>query len=238
MKTILLALVAMLAFAPLHAASKKAAKASKDPALAETWAADAKTYEGKKVTTYVIDLGDIGEVSSDVAYAVVPVATGTSGGETGAEIPLLVPPAKLKGLITTLAPKRAGKGGAFGGKVTYAPLTATFVTIQGEPALVFGDVTEAAKKTKPSDLIAAQRPVESAPAKPESKSKPKSGSKSKSTAFGKEQREESESGTGATKSRSAKRLRRHFFFRKGRHHAALAHFKPDAFAVCLGRHRA
>jgi hypothetical protein len=195
MKTITVALVTLLAIAPLHAASKK--KAPKDPALAETWAADAKAYEGKKITTYVMDLGDIGEVSSDAAYAVVPVATGTSGGEAGAEIPMLVPTAKLKGLINTLAPKRAGKAGAFGGKVTYAPLTATFVTIQGEPALVFGDVTEAAKKTKPSELLAAQRPAEAAPSTPKSKSKP--GSKSKATAFGKEQQEESDTGTGGAK---------------------------------------
>lgn len=159
MKTHLLALAALLAFAPAHAQSKKPVH---DPALAQTWIADAKAYEGKKITTYVIAIGDTGEVSPDAPYAVVSVTTGTAAGKAGEDIPVLVQPAKLKGFFASLAPKRTGKPGAFGAKIAYAPLTATFVTLQGEPALVVGEVTSETRKTKPSALSDSQHPAKPA----------------------------------------------------------------------------
>ncbi len=178
MKTHLFALAALLALAPLQAASKKSAK---DPALAETWTADIKAYEGKKITTYVVGIGDIGQVSSDAEYAVLSVTTGTSSGKAGEEIPVLVPPAKINGLMSSLEPKRSGKSGVFGSKITYAPLTATFITLQGQPALVYGDVTEAAKKTNLAALFAAQHPAQS--------SSPKKSATTGSGVFGKHSEE-------------------------------------------------
>lgn len=157
MKIILPILAALVAFAPLHADSKKKTAKGKNPALADTWAADTKTYEGKKVTTTVLEIGDFGGVSSDSSHAIVPVITGTAAGDPGAEIPVIVPTAKLKAFIAGIEPKKQGGGGSFGGKVKYATLSATFSMIQGEPTLVYGDdLATAAKAGKPSDLLKAQ----------------------------------------------------------------------------------
>ncbi len=157
MKNLLLALVAFAAIAPLADAATPVKKTSKNPALAQTWSGNAKTYEGKKVTTYAIEHGELGGVSSDSPYAVVPLTTGTANGEAGDEIAVVVPTAQLQGFISSLAAKKAGKGGAFGGKVQYATVSGTFVTLKGEPALVIGEVTEAVKAIKPSELLATQR---------------------------------------------------------------------------------
>ncbi len=158
MKRPVFVLFAAMALAPFAAeAATPVKKPSKNPALAQTWVANAKTYEGKKVTTSVIEYSDLGSVSSDAPYAIVPIVTGTPGGEAGDEIAAVVPTARLRSFVESLGSKKVGKGGSFGAKVQYASVTGTFVTLGGEPALVIGEVSDAVKAIKPSALLAEQR---------------------------------------------------------------------------------
>ena len=150
----ILLLAALSALPSLHAGTTKKS-GTPDPAIADTWIAAPKTYAGKKVTPFVAAYGDIGRVASNAAYAVVPITTCDASGNPGADIPVLVPPGRLKDFLAATTPKKSGVTGAFGTKVKYASFTATFVVIEGEPALVVGDVA-GAKGTAPSVLLARQ----------------------------------------------------------------------------------
>lgn len=156
-KVLPLLFVALCLGASPAGAATSAKKASKNPAFARTWAADSKAYEGKKVTTSVLEYGDTGMISSESSHAVVPMTTGSATGESGDEIPVVVPTSRLKEFLESCKPIQIGKAGAFGAKVRYPSITGTFVTLQGEPALVIGEVNDAVKAIKPSKLLAAQR---------------------------------------------------------------------------------
>lgn len=165
-KHTLILCAAALALVPLEAAKKKP---SKDPAHAEAWVANPKAFDGKKVTTYAYEAGDMGMVLSTASFAIVPLATCNAGGQPGDVIPVVVPTAKAQAFVKSLAPK-SGKGGTFGSKRIYAPVTGTFTLLQGEPALVLDAVTDEVKKIKPSALLAKQHDPkqgqEEAPEKP------------------------------------------------------------------------
>lgn len=154
MKKLSLLLVASSLLATPAWAAKK--KLSKDPAHAEAWVADPKTYEGKKVTTSVVAVGDIGMISTASKYAVIPVVTGTSGGISGDTVNVLVATTKAEAFVKSLEPKRVKGGGAFGSKTAYTAITGTFLILQGEPALVIDEVKPEVKAVKPSALLAKQ----------------------------------------------------------------------------------
>lgn len=143
----------LLALTPLIASPAIAAKKTK---AATDWTATAKANEGKTVTVVVNSTGDVGAVAEDAPFAVVPVVALNEDNRELPEIPVLIAPAKMQAFIKSLEPKRTGKRGTFGDKIQNASFTATFVTIQGEHALVVGDVKPEMKLKKPSVILAAQ----------------------------------------------------------------------------------
>lgn len=152
-KLSLLLVVAALSATPVWAAKKKP---SKDPAHAETWVADPKTYEGKKVTTSVIEIGGMGMISTASKYAVIPITTGSASGQSGDPVNVIVATSKAEAFVKSLEPKRVKTGGVFGSKAVYTAITGTFVILQGEPALVIDEVKPELKAIKPSALLAKQ----------------------------------------------------------------------------------
>lgn len=151
----ILFLTALTAICTLEASSKK--KKSRDPAHAATWAENPKTYEGKKVASFAFEIGDFGQISSENTYCAIPVTTCNAAGVANDEIIVIIPTAKAKEWVESLAPK-AVKGSAFGKKMTYAPLTGLFVKLNGENALVIGDLNDEVKKITPSKLVENQKP--------------------------------------------------------------------------------
>ncbi len=158
MKTcrLLLALVCLGAPVFLPAQSRKEKTL---PSVAKTWTADAKTYDGKTVETYVASMGNAGRFSMEAPYAVVPIATATADSAAGGEILLLLPPREVAGIMTGLKPQVSG-GSSFGNKVKLQKLSATFRLVNGEAVLVKGgDAGQLGKIGKPSELLAKQLAV-------------------------------------------------------------------------------
>ena len=161
MSPVRLILAAALTLSLSATAATGSKKASKDPAFAATWSADAKTMSGKKVTTCVLTVGEVGAVSGDAAYAIVPVTTGNTRGEEGGEILAVIPAKDLTDFIAKATKVTQGKISKFGSKVTYTPTTGTLATFDGELTFVVGPVpTKLAKK--PSELLADQQAAASA----------------------------------------------------------------------------
>lgn len=152
----ILALAALAALCPLEAASNK--KKSRDPAHAATWAENPKTYEGKKVASFAFEVGDFGQIASDSTYCAVPVTTCNAKGQAGDEIIVILPSAKAQEWIASITPKANGKAGAFGKKVTHAPLNGTYVKLNGESALLIGELNDEVKKITPGKLLESQKP--------------------------------------------------------------------------------
>lgn len=130
-------------------------KAAKDNTCAENWKANAKTLGGKKVTTRILEVGEMGLIASDAPYAVIPVSTCDKSGGFGGDLLALIPVKDVEGFAKKVGPQKSGQKGAFGEKITYPEIKGTFAVIEGEPVLVLMP-TVPATKTKPSETLAAQ----------------------------------------------------------------------------------
>jgi hypothetical protein len=176
----LAALAPTAALAPLTGNAAPPAKNQPPAAKLETasvWLASPKRVEGKSVATLVLAVEDAGAFADDAAFAVVRVITGDATGRDGGDILALLPPAKAKAFVASLAPETKPDGGRRGGntlfgsragRTTYKRLDAVFRTVGGEPVLIAGggDAAAAAPATatlaalkkfgKPSAVLAEQ----------------------------------------------------------------------------------
>jgi hypothetical protein len=139
-----------------------------DPLAADSWRAAAATFEGKSVKTNVLEVAEPGLVSGDAPAAVVKIETGNDKDETGGSIYVLMPPDRFQDFVANFSQRQIGSNrGGFGALSKAKSLTATYATIKGEGALLYGiDAKDAKAFAKPSELFAAQLQLVKDGAKP------------------------------------------------------------------------
>lgn len=137
-----------------HAAPAK--KVSKDPAFADTWAANAKTYAGKKITTSILEMGEIGAIPGNAPCAVLSVSTGNTKGEEGGPVLILLPAKDVEAFVKNATKAKKAPAGSFGAKITYPVVTGTYAVVEGEGVLVVGETPKLGGK-KPTELLDSQR---------------------------------------------------------------------------------
>ena len=159
--------LALLTAVSAVAASRPAAKKG-DPMAADTWRAAAATFEGKAVKTNVLEVGDPGLVAGDAPAAAVRIVTGNDKDETGGEVTVLMPPDRFQDFVANFSQRQLGANRAgFGALSKAKTLNATFVTLKGEGALLYGlDAKDAKALGKPSEILAAQVQLSKDGAKP------------------------------------------------------------------------
>jgi hypothetical protein len=166
MRFALLAIALCAALGAL-AAGRPAAKKG-DAMAADSWRATAANFEGKTVKTNVLEVSEPGLVSGDAPVAVVRIETGNDRDETGGLIFVLMPPDRFQDFVANFSQRQLGSNrGGFGALSKAKTLTATYATIKGEGALLYGiDAKDAKALAKPSELSAAQLQLAKDGAKP------------------------------------------------------------------------
>jgi hypothetical protein len=146
----------LLVAAALAALTPNARKG--DPFAADTWRATPAQFEGKPVKTAVLGLEEPGLVASDAAVAAVRILSGNEKDEAGGAIIVLLPPAKFQAFVANFSARQLGSNRSGFGALSKAKVVAgTFVTVNGEGALLHELDAKAAKElAKPSELLAAQ----------------------------------------------------------------------------------
>lgn len=146
----------LLVAAALAALTPNARKG--DPFAADTWRAAPAQFEGKPVKTAVLGLEEPGLVASDAAVAAVRILSGNEKDEAGGAIIVLLPPAKFQAFVANFSARQLGSNRSGFGALSKAKVVAgTFVTVNGEGALLHELDAKAVKElAKPSELLAAQ----------------------------------------------------------------------------------
>ena len=146
----------LLLVATLAALTPNARKG--DPFAADTWRATPAQFEGKPVKTAVLGLEEPGLVASDAAVAAVRILSGNEKDEAGGAIIVLLPPAKFQAFVANFSARQLGSNRSGFGALSKAKVVAgTFVTVNGEGALLHELDAKAVKElAKPSELLAAQ----------------------------------------------------------------------------------
>ena len=146
----------LLVAAALAALTPNARKG--DPFAADTWRATPAQFEGKPVKTAVLGLEEPGLVASDAAVAAVRILSGNEKDEAGGAIIVLLPPAKFQAFVANFSARQLGSNRSGFGALSKAKVVAgTFVTVNGEGALLHElDAKVAKELAKPSELLAAQ----------------------------------------------------------------------------------
>jgi hypothetical protein len=146
----------LLVAAALAALTPNARKG--DPFAADTWRATPAQFEGKPVKTAVLGLEEPGLVASDAAVAAVRILSGNEKDEAGGAIIVLLPPAKFQAFVANFSARQLGSNRSGFGALSKAKVVAgTFVTVNGEGALLHELDAKAVKElAKPSELLAAQ----------------------------------------------------------------------------------
>lgn len=162
MRALFVALL-LCASAPVLTAAPAARKG--DPMAADSWRAAAAAFEGKAVKTSVLDLAEAGLITGEEPAA-VKILTGNEKEELGGEIIVLMPPGRFQEFVATFSQRQTGpRRGNFGSVSKARVLNATFATVKGEGALLFGlDAKEAKALGKPSEILATQLRPERKPA--------------------------------------------------------------------------
>lgn len=129
-----------------------------DPFAADTWRAAPAQFEGKPVKTAVLGLEEPGLVASDAPVAAVRILSGNEKDEAGGAIIVLLPPAKFQAFVANFSARQLGSNrGGFGALSKAKVVAGTFVTVNGEGALLYElDAKVAKELAKPSELLAAQ----------------------------------------------------------------------------------
>lgn len=146
----------LLVAAALAALTPNARKG--DPFAADTWRAAPAAFEGKPVKTAVLGLEEPGLVASDAPVAAVRILSGNEKDEAGGAIIVLLPPAKFQAFVANFSARQLGSNRSGFGALSKAKVVAgTFVTVNGEGALLHElDAKVAKELAKPSELLAAQ----------------------------------------------------------------------------------
>lgn len=146
----------LLVAAALAALTPNARKG--DPFAADTWRATPAQFEGKPVKTAVLGLEEPGLVASDAPVAAVRILSGNEKDEAGGAIIVLLPPAKFQAFVANFSARQLGSNrGGFGALSKAKVVAGTFVTVNGEGALLHElDAKVAKELAKPSELLAAQ----------------------------------------------------------------------------------
>ena len=146
----------LLLVATLAALTPNARKG--DPFAADTWRAAPAQFEGKPVKTAVLGLEEPGLVASDAPVAAVRILSGNEKDEAGGAIIVLLPPAKFQAFVANFSARQLGSNrGGFGALSKAKVVAGTFVTVNGEGALLYElDAKVAKELAKPSELLAAQ----------------------------------------------------------------------------------
>lgn len=146
----------LLVAAALAALTPNARKG--DPFAADTWRAAPAQFEGKPVKTAVLGLEEPGLVASDAPVAAVRILSGNEKDEAGGAIIVLLPPAKFQAFVANFSARQLGSNrGGFGALSKAKVVAGTFVTVNGEGALLHElDAKVAKELAKPSELLAAQ----------------------------------------------------------------------------------
>lgn len=146
----------LLVAAALAALTPNARKG--DPFAADTWRATPAAFEGKPVKTAVLGLEEPGLVASDAPAAAVRILSGNEKDEAGGAIIVLLPPEKFQAFVANFSARQLGSNRSGFGALSKAKVVAgTFVTVNGEGALLYELDAKAAKDLpKPSELLATQ----------------------------------------------------------------------------------
>ena len=146
----------LLLVATLAALTPNARKG--DPFAADTWRATPAAFEGKPVKTAVLGLEEPGLVASDAPAAAVRILSGNEKDEAGGPIVVLLPPEKFQAFVANFSARQLGSNRSGFGALSKAKVVAgTFVTVNGEGALLYELDAKAAKDLpKPSELLATQ----------------------------------------------------------------------------------
>ena len=146
----------LLLVAALAALTPNARKG--DPFAADTWRATPAAFEGKPVKTAVLGLEEPGLVASDAPAAAVRILSGNEKDEAGGAIIVLLPPEKFQAFVANFSARQLGSNRSGFGALSKAKVVAgTFVTVNGEGALLYELDAKAAKDLpKPSELLATQ----------------------------------------------------------------------------------
>lgn len=144
--------------APSPAPAPGAAERIKAPdaMFARTWAANAAGLLGKSVETCVQEVGEIGGVTSNSPFAVVPLTTGNARGESGGEILALVPLPRMQNFVEK-ALAAIGKWTVFGERNNPTVTSGTLANVEGELVLVVDGASTDTRGRKPSAILAEQR---------------------------------------------------------------------------------
>jgi hypothetical protein len=97
-------------------------------------------------------------VASDAPVAAVRILSGNEKDEAGGAIIVLLPPAKFQAFVANFSARQLGSNRSGFGALSKAKVVAgTFVTVNGEGALLHElDAKVAKELAKPSELLAAQ----------------------------------------------------------------------------------
>ena len=146
----------LLLVATLAALTPNARKG--DPFAADTWRATPAAFEGKPVKTAVLGLEEPGLVASDAPAAAVRILSGNEKDEAGGAIIVLLPREKFQAFVANFSARQLGSNRSGFGALSKAKVVAgTFVTVNGEGALLYELDAKAAKDLpKPSELLATQ----------------------------------------------------------------------------------
>lgn len=138
-------------------AKQEQSKPSTDPAFATTWVRLSSEVLGKEVTTFAVDMGELGTVTSADPCVVVSIMTGNAKGEKGGDVLVLVPFAQAQQFVERISQSSVAGRSKFGDRQRYPEVKGTLATVGGELVIVIGGAAPDLRGKKPSELLAAQR---------------------------------------------------------------------------------